>query len=570
MTVVEAAAAPGGRAGIARTRRVPLRHRADRADDAPPDRRLLRRGRRRRWPTCSRCARSIRCTGRASPTAASCVSATAARRWTRGDPRACADRARRRRSARSATGSRELYDLEMPNFIERNFDSPLDLAPPLAPGARRSSRLGAFRRLGPGVGRYFDDERLRRLFSFQSMYAGLAPYEALAIYAVITYMDTVQRRVRAPTAACTPLPRGARRRGGGRRRDVPLRHPGRADPARATARPARSRACGSPAARSIAADVVVANPDLPVAYRTLLPGPRAPPRGRAAGRYSPSAVVWHVGVPRRAAARRRPPQHPLRRSEWDESFRALLDDGTRMPDPSLLVTRADARRAVDGAARPRTCCTSSNRCPNLDGRVDWTTRARAVPRATWSSAVASARLPDRRRGRGRSSTRSTGRRRGMERGTPFALSHRFLQTRSVPARQPRATGARAWCSSAPAPCPASACRWCWSRAMLAARAASTRLDVGSIDDRSRSRSRYAACRELNQRYGTTYYWATFAAAAGEAPPRVGAVRASAATPTTSSTTSGRRPSSVRAQALDGLRRPLLRRPRRRVAPTTRC
>ena len=33
---------------------------------------------------------------------------------------------------------------------------------------------------------------LRRVFSFQSMYAGLSPYEALAVYAVITYMDSVR------------------------------------------------------------------------------------------------------------------------------------------------------------------------------------------------------------------------------------------------------------------------------------------------------------------------------------------------------------------------------------------
>ena len=39
---------------------------------------------------------------------------------------------------------------------------------------------------------FFDDERLQRIFSFQSMYAGLAPYEALALYAVITYMDSVE------------------------------------------------------------------------------------------------------------------------------------------------------------------------------------------------------------------------------------------------------------------------------------------------------------------------------------------------------------------------------------------
>ena len=35
------------------------------------------------------------------------------------------------------------------------------------------------------------DERLRRVFSFQALYAGVAPARALAAYAVIAYMDTV-------------------------------------------------------------------------------------------------------------------------------------------------------------------------------------------------------------------------------------------------------------------------------------------------------------------------------------------------------------------------------------------
>ena len=69
---------------------------------------------------------------------------------------------------------RELYELEMPHFIDRNFDSPLDLvSSPRA--AARLVRLGGFRRLGPVVAERFRDERLRRLFSFQAMYAGLPP-----------------------------------------------------------------------------------------------------------------------------------------------------------------------------------------------------------------------------------------------------------------------------------------------------------------------------------------------------------------------------------------------------------
>lgn len=84
----------------------------------------------------------------------------------------------------------ELYHLELPNFINRSFDSPLDLAWPVGPIVQLV-RLGGFRRLNNVVECYFSDQRLVRLFSFQAMYAGLSPFEALAVYCVITYMDTV-------------------------------------------------------------------------------------------------------------------------------------------------------------------------------------------------------------------------------------------------------------------------------------------------------------------------------------------------------------------------------------------
>ena len=53
-------------------------------------------------------------------------------------------------------------------------------------------RCAGSRRLAPTVGRYFGDERLQKVFSFQAMYAGVSPQQALAIYAVISYMDLVE------------------------------------------------------------------------------------------------------------------------------------------------------------------------------------------------------------------------------------------------------------------------------------------------------------------------------------------------------------------------------------------
>ncbi|MEE3919191.1 FAD-dependent oxidoreductase [Micromonospora sp. BRA006-A] len=52
-------------------------------------------------------------------------------------------------------------------------------------------RQRAFRRLQTKINQFFRDPRTQRIFSFQAMYAGLSPHDALAIYAVIAYLDSV-------------------------------------------------------------------------------------------------------------------------------------------------------------------------------------------------------------------------------------------------------------------------------------------------------------------------------------------------------------------------------------------
>ena len=82
----------------------------------------------------------------------------------------------------------KLYKYEMKDFIDRNIDSPLDL---LTPDLAKLVAIGGFRKLAPKVRQYMTDPRTERIYSFQAMYAGLSPYDALAIYAVIAYMDSV-------------------------------------------------------------------------------------------------------------------------------------------------------------------------------------------------------------------------------------------------------------------------------------------------------------------------------------------------------------------------------------------
>jgi phytoene desaturase len=313
-----------------------------------------------------------------------------------------------------------LYQLEMGSFIDRNYDSVLDLARPIAPLVELI-RLGALGKLATRVERTFADERLRRLFSFQAMYAGLAPYQALALFGVITYMDTV-RGVFFPRGGMHAIPAGLA--AAAEKAGAELRYSTRVDRVlleATTSGPARGVRLAS--GEIVRADAVVCNLDLPVAYRELLPGLTAPRVARA-GRYSPSALVWHAGV------RGAPPQdaahHNIHFGEaWKGAFRALFDEGRRMPDPSLLVTvptTGDAQLAPSG----RSVLYALEPVPNLDGRVRWDTqRERArddlvgrVAALGYPTDVEVERLVDPR----------DWERLGMERGTPFALAHRFFQS----------------------------------------------------------------------------------------------------------------------------------------------
>jgi phytoene desaturase len=312
----------------------------------------------------------------------------------------------------------ELYRLEMPNFIDADFDSALDLVRRWRAGSRLVG-LGGFRRLGPKVASFFDDERLQRIFGFQSMYAGVAPHEALALYSVITYMDTVEG-VFVPAGGMHAMAEGladAVVKGGATiRYDAPvtriLRH-------------------GSGAVAGVelggderlAADVVVCNADLPVAYRTLLGGVDAPRVARR-GRYSPSCLLWIAGVrgaPPAAAA-----HHNIHFGhQWDESFDALIRRGELMGDPSVLVT---LHSLDEPTLAPPGCSTlyALEPVPNLDGRVDWT-RVREAAAARLRRQVAAAGYPV------EVVTEEVydpldWEAQGMERGTPFALAHTFRQT----------------------------------------------------------------------------------------------------------------------------------------------
>jgi len=325
---------------------------------------------------------------------------------------------------RFATWLTTLYELEMPAFIERNYDRPWDIASPLSP-ALRLLRLGALRSLDAKVSSYFTDDRLQRLFSFQALYAGLAPQQARAVFAVITYMDCMAG-VFTPDGGIGAVPRAlatAAEKGGATIRygvEVAqvLRAPG-----------SRGAVLGvhTVDGEVVPADAVVLNADLPVARATMLPGV-APRRRPGRLTYSPSAFVWNIGM--RGIPTANVAHHNIHfGDEWKGAFRALLKEGRRMPDPSVLVSVPTVSHPE---LAPEGCSTLYvlEPVPNLAGRIDWTqeraeTRERLLELITregylpnGGKEILAEEIVD----------PTDWERDGMALGTPFALAHTFFQS----------------------------------------------------------------------------------------------------------------------------------------------
>ncbi|MBV9206299.1 MAG: phytoene desaturase [Actinobacteria bacterium] len=306
-----------------------------------------------------------------------------------------------------------LYRLEWARFIDRNLDHPHDL---LGADLIRLIARGGFGRLSAKVGQFFRDPRTRRVFSFQSLYAGVAPHRALALYAVIAYLDTV---------AGVYFPRGGMYAVAEALAEAAVKHGvsiqyGR-EVTEVEVAGARARAVRTRDGDRIRADVVVLNPDLPVACRDLL---RRPLRRRL--RYSPSCVVLHLGTARHHDGLAH--HNVLFGRAWEETFDDIIRRGRLMADPSLLVTNPTATDPGLAPAGHQAYYVLAP-VPNLQAGINW--RATGPAYADELLRVLAARgYP----GLGEAAdvrhlvTPSDWADAGLAAGTPFASAHTFRQT----------------------------------------------------------------------------------------------------------------------------------------------
>ncbi|MBT1191522.1 phytoene desaturase [Rhodococcoides kroppenstedtii] len=326
-----------------------------------------------------------------------------------------------------------MFDAAYDRFVGGNFDSPVDLV--AEPTSLRKTltllKLGGFAKLGGKVDAFVHDDRLRRIFTFQALYAGVAPAKALGVYSVIAHMDT---------SLGVTFPEGGMRviaesmadafttAGGTLRTEATVRSIEQGG--------GRARAVVLEGGERIACDALVLTPDLPVVDALLGTAGVRTPRRRI--RASPSAVVVHGRVPVSVTEAWSSRSHHVIDfgAKWAETFRELTarrGRGSVMSDPSLLITRTSLtdpglRVTTDGVEQEPISVLAP--CPNLDtAPIDWD--------AVTEPYVREILLEMERRGYhgiaehlviDHVDTPTTWAAQGMIAGTPFSASHVFRQT----------------------------------------------------------------------------------------------------------------------------------------------
>jgi phytoene desaturase len=158
---------------------------------------------------------------------------------------------------RLMTDLKSMYDEAIPGFVRKNYHKPLEfLSLKSLSSAIRHRMMG---NLAKGVERYVQDPRLRMLFSFQTMYLGLSPFEAPWVYATLTYMEFGEG-IFYPDGGLARIPRViaelACQRGATIRLESPV----------AKVEHSSVMLCDG---QKITGDAVIVNADLPYAYEHL-------------------------------------------------------------------------------------------------------------------------------------------------------------------------------------------------------------------------------------------------------------------------------------------------------------
>jgi phytoene desaturase len=312
------------------------------------------------------------------------------------------------------------YRLSLEKFVGRNFRSLAEYFSPA--NLPLLFKLKALRRHYSNIGRYFDDPRLKAAFTFQNMYLGLSPYDAPATYSLLQYTELADG-VWFPIGGMYRVPESLQA--------IAEKHGARfvfnAPVAAIEVEGRRATGVRLASGERHAADVIIANADLPYVYRELLRDERATRRLEKL-KYTCSTLMFYWGVDKVY------PQlghhNVFLSGDYRASFDRIFRDHTLPEEPSVYV-HAPAR--TDPSAAPSGQDTLMVLVPvgHLDpaAEQDWEALTARARRATLRQleAIGITDLEQHLKFEIAYNPRTWQQRFNLEKGAAFGLSHNFWQ-----------------------------------------------------------------------------------------------------------------------------------------------
>jgi phytoene desaturase len=256
------------------------------------------------------------------------------------------------------------YRLGRSEFVERDFEGARDFF-----GLRNLRLLLKTKALGNyyrQVSKFFRTEKLRQAFSLQTMYLGLSPFEAPAVYSLLPYTELAEDGLWFPEGGMYSLVEAMERLA----TELGVRFRLNSQVERVVVTKGRAR--GIVVDREeIEADAVLVNADLPYAYRELLAGSAVRDfllRGREKLEYTASAFMLYLGIEGKL-------EHLVHHNfylsgRYRENFEAIFRDRTLPEDPSfyaVVPSKTEPRMAPDGMESLFVLVP----VPHLGPNVDW-------------------------------------------------------------------------------------------------------------------------------------------------------------------------------------------------------
>jgi phytoene desaturase len=249
-------------------------------------------------------------------------------------------------------------------FVERDFEGARDFF-----GLRNLKLLLRTRALNNyyrSVSRFFRTDKLRQAFSLQTMYLGLSPFEAPAVYSLLPYTELAEDGLWFPEGGMYSLIEAMQQLATELGVTFHLNSP--VEEVVVSKDSASGVRVGG---EEIGADAVLVGADLPYAYRELLGGSADKDfrvRRRENLQYTASAFMLYLGIDRRL-------DHMLHHNfylsgRYRENFEAIFRDHTLPEDPSfyaVVPSKMEPRLAPEGKESLFVLVP----VPHLGDRVDW-------------------------------------------------------------------------------------------------------------------------------------------------------------------------------------------------------